>query len=67
MQTLQIRAHTQRQQLMDVVHDKGEHYPFDFFFEETSKNRYIADVTKDIPHQDIEESETDDDDSEKDD
>lgn len=35
----QIRAYTQRQQLLDVIYDKKEPYPFDFFFEETMNSR----------------------------
>lgn len=30
-----------------MIHDKGIHYPFDFFFEESLKNRYIGTENED--------------------
>ena len=39
MLSLQIRTHTQRQQLLDVIYDKNQPYPFDYFFEETTKSK----------------------------
>jgi RIO kinase 3 len=64
----QIRAYTQKQQLLDVIHDKKEPYPFDYFFEATLKNRYLANdddeqLDEDFNDDDEDEDEDDNDDS----